>query len=355
MDRPTCLQPGDLDAPRVFVSSTFQELLVEIRDVLCTELEDMSIRPVMSELSSFPYTFGHGTVDGDAVAAVQSAQLYVLVIGRRYGTSDPHERLSITELEYRAAHDLGLPTLVYVHQRVWDGYQAHASGAISDAGYAHWVDQEQVFEFVERVAQSDRQRCVPFTHSREITADLKAQIANFTGAFLRFERRAGRWLWTEWQTAEIEKAARAVWILTPNFFWDYADHEYRQLVFENITKRDASYRYLYCDTPENALRVADMTRDIEAAVGPSWRSRTKYAAIPSDDFNWCTEQALFDPGHPTRERGVFVDIMDGHGKAYKHNIELGREKRRDFREQFARLWTRYGDGDVWVDSAGAPS
>jgi len=349
MDRPTCLQPGDLDPPRVFVSSTFQDLLVEIRDVLCSELEDMSIRPVMSELPTFPYTFGQDAVDGDAVAGVPSAQLYLLVIGRRYGTSDAHERLSITEKEYRAARELGLPMLVYVHRRVWDGYLAHVAGAISDTGSTHWVDEQRVFTFIDRVAQQDRQRCVPFTHSREIVADLKAQMANLMGAYLRFERRAARWLWTEWQTAEIEQVARRVWVLTPNFFWDYADHDYRQLVFENITTRGSRYRYLYPDTHENALRVAEMKRDLDAAIGPSWPARAKYASIPSDEFNWCTEQALFNPGHPTQERGVFVDIMDGHGKAYKHNIELGREKRRAFREQFVRLWDRYSDGEIWSD------
>jgi hypothetical protein len=91
---------GDVDPPRVFVSSTFQDLLVEIRDVLCSDLEEMNVRPVMCELPSFPYTFGQRSVDRDAIASVASAQLYLLVIGRRYGTIDPHERLSLTEMEW---------------------------------------------------------------------------------------------------------------------------------------------------------------------------------------------------------------------------------------------------------------
>lgn len=348
MARSTCLQPGDLRPPRVFVSSTFQDVLVEIRDKLRVELEEMNVQPVMWELPSFPYTHGQAAVERDAIAAVASTQLYVLVIGRRYGTVEPHERLAITELEYRAARAQALPVLVYVQQHVWDGYRAYAGGAIGDGDYTHWVDEKQVFEFIDRIAQHDRQRCVCFTRSQEIITDLKAQMANLVGGHLRFERRAAEWLWTEWQTADVERAASIVWILTPNFFWDYADREYRQLVLDNMSQRGTRYCYLYRGTPDNTRRVDDMARDIEAATSAPCGTLARYAPIPPEDFNWCTEQALFDPGHPENERGAFVDIMDGHGKSRKHNIELGREKRRDFREQFSRLWARHGQGDPWL-------
>jgi hypothetical protein len=68
-----------------------------------------------------------------------------------------------------------------------------------------------------------------------------------------------------------------------------------------------------------------MKRRIFLQIGPGWQELVRYAAIPTEDFNWCTEQVLFNPGDPKRERGVIVDAMAGRRIADKYNIELGRE------------------------------
>jgi uncharacterized protein DUF4062 len=347
MATPGCIQRRDVTPPQIFISSTLDSHLVEIRDALKSEMSGGGLLPVMSELGTFSYTHGRACVTDDTVGAVSGSQHYVLVVGRRYGTVDGQTNTSVTEREYEAARAAGLPMLVYVHAPVWEGYKAFKAKAIADGRHTLWVDDLRVFSFLDRVATVHGTRCVPFQLAREITDDFRHQLANMLGGFLRFERRARSWLWTEEYTREIELGARVIWILTPNFYWDYLDAEFRSIVGDNVTQRGTRYFYLYRDSEENRGRIDDMTSDYTAAMGSdAWRDIVRYAPIPPEEFNWCTEHAMYDPGDPGRERGVIVDIMDGRDKANKCNIELGREKRLALRAQFTRLWLRYGIGDL---------
>jgi hypothetical protein len=204
-----------------------------------------------------------------------------------------------------------------------------------------------VFGFIARVADVDAHRCYPFSTGHQIIGDFRRQIANLLGGFLRFEARAANWLWTEEYTRQVERSAKVVWILTPNFYWDYADSDFRRIVYENVTIREVTYYYLYCDSIENKRRVTEMVSDYHGALGDeSWRARVHYAAIPADEFNWCAEQAMYDPGCGIREHGIIIDIMDERDKMNKTNIELGREKRADFRRQFTHLWQQHGNGPL---------
>jgi hypothetical protein len=328
----------------VFISSTFEDLLSEIRDQLRSVLEAANLLPLMSELGDFKYTYHNHSIVTDTIQAAATSDFYVLVIGRRHGTCVDGEH-SVTELEYAAARAAGIPTFVYVHEKVWEGYEAFRAGAVSDP--KHWVDDDRVFRFITRVAAVDAHRCCPFSTGHQIIDDFRRQIANLLGGFLRFEARAAHWLWTEEYTRQVERSAKVVWILTPNFYWDYTDPDFRRLVYENVTIREVTYYYLYCDSRENMRRVEEMVSDYRDALGDdSWRARVNYAAIPADEFNWCAEQAMYDPGYGIREHGIVIDIMDERDKLNKTNIELGREKRADFRRQFTRLWQLHGNGPL---------
>ena len=341
---PGCLQRREIGPPQVFISSTFEDLLSDIRDQLRSELEAANLLPLMSELGDFKYTYQNASVMTDTIQAAATSDFYVLVIGRRFGTlADGHH--SVTELEYAAARQAGVPTLVYVQEKVWEGYEAFRAGAVGDS--KHWVDDDRVFRFITRVAAVDAHRCRPFLTGREIIDDFRHQVANLLGGFLRFEARATHWLWTEEYTRQVEQNAKVVWILTPNFYWDYTDPHFRRLVYENVMIREVTYYYLYCDSAENNRRAAEMVGYFHDALGDDrWRAQVHYAAIPADEFNWCAEQAMYDPGYGDRERGIIVDIMDERDKINKTNIELGREKRADFRRQFVHLWHRHGSGPI---------
>ena len=62
--------------------------------------------------------------------------------------------------------------------------------------------------------------------------------------------REGHTLISQEETSEIEKAARKVWIVTKDFWWDLENQKFaNDVVFPNIQK-GIEYRYLYPDTLE---------------------------------------------------------------------------------------------------------
>ena len=341
----SCLQIVDIAPPKVFISSTFTDRLVEVRDQIRRHLEEVNYLPLMSELGTFAYPHS-GPVYDDTIDAVPTCEIYMLVIGKRHGTVHPVKGKTITELEYDAARASGRPIFVYVEDQVWQGFTARADGGVNDGNYQHWVDDPRVFNFIERVCVVDACRMVPFSQVNDLLLDFRAQLANLLGGYLRFQKKAAGWLWTEDFTRSFEREADRVWVLTPDFFWDYSDTEFRQIVFLNVCERGTKYFYLYSDTETNRARITEMARDFGTEIGPGWRDFVHYAPIPAEDFNWCTEQALYNAGDPKRERGVIVDAMDGRRLVDKFNIELGREKSYEFRCQFTRLWHRYAGSEL---------
>jgi len=335
---PSCIYESDLEPPKVFVSSTFEDRLLEIRAQLRTMLEASRLRPVMSELDSFSST-GDRLYE-DTISAVRGCQLFVLLLGHRYGSRHPDLGKSITHLEYEAARDAGIRTLVYVEASLWGLFQDRANGGEAAAAVS---ERKEAFDLLEQIAEKDNCHCVPFASADEITANLRHQVANLLGAYLRFQQKAVDWIWTERYTHGIERAADVIWVLTPDFYWDYADTEFNQLVHENVTRRRVRYFYLFREDRQSGDRIKEMTAQYEKAIGDSWRELVFSAAIPEEEFFWCAEQVLYNPGDPHRERAILVDTMDGRNKEHKFDVELGRGRRSQFRAHFEGLWSAYSN------------
>lgn len=95
--------------PRVFVSSTFTDL-EKHRGALFSALSDVSAKVHGMEF------FGSrsGAPKEECLAEVRKAHVFVLILGMRYGSSDPESGLSFTHLEYLESQHLSLPCLVYL-------------------------------------------------------------------------------------------------------------------------------------------------------------------------------------------------------------------------------------------------
>lgn len=94
----------------VFLSSTFSDLRPERRAV-----EEILHRLSTTEFRGMEY-FGSRpeTPVETSLAEVRRADVYLAVIGERYGTIDSVSGKSITELEYRTASAEGKPCLIYL-------------------------------------------------------------------------------------------------------------------------------------------------------------------------------------------------------------------------------------------------
>jgi hypothetical protein len=95
---------------QVFVSSTFKDLIDERAAVTQTLLEADCI-PAGMEM--FPAS------DDDKFDLIKRVidlcDYYVVIVGGRYGSVDPVEELSYTEMEYDYAVDTGTPVMAFLH------------------------------------------------------------------------------------------------------------------------------------------------------------------------------------------------------------------------------------------------
>src|SRR5262245_32105939 len=99
-------------APTVFVSSTCYDLR-QLRQDLRQFFESLGYEPLISENPAFPVNPQANTLDNCIQAVRDRADIFVLVIGERYGHIAPSGH-SITNLEYLEARAKGVPIFVFL-------------------------------------------------------------------------------------------------------------------------------------------------------------------------------------------------------------------------------------------------
>ena len=95
-------------ALRIFVSSTYADL-VEYRQAASSAIIGLGHQSDDMELWSADDRSGVTY----SVDRVKQCDVFVLLLAHRYGTIPHGEQYSITELEYRAARDAGIPVLAF--------------------------------------------------------------------------------------------------------------------------------------------------------------------------------------------------------------------------------------------------
>jgi hypothetical protein len=107
--------------PRVFISSTYYDLR-HVRNAISEFIEYIGFQPVLSE--QFDVFYEHGkSVQKSCLDEVKKCDMYILIIGTRYGSIFPNDTLSITHREYREAVQAKLPIFVFVDKYVYDDYR----------------------------------------------------------------------------------------------------------------------------------------------------------------------------------------------------------------------------------------
>lgn len=185
--------------PRVYVSSTYQDLK-ECRQAIRLALQRMGLDDIAMET----YTAGEERPIDRCLDDVRSADIYVGVLAWRYGFVPPGEHISITELEYRAAGEAGIPRLIFLL-----GPDAPWPRSAMDK------DSTQIEEFRDRVREAHV--CDDFNAAD----DLRAKVAEAVG--LRLQNQHG-----------IVDGADAAW----EAYCNRLVQEYRRLDLEALTPPD---------------------------------------------------------------------------------------------------------------------
>ena len=162
-------------APTTFVSSTFFDLRQIRADIAELVEKQLGYRFLMSEHESFPVDPALDTIENCRRRVEQDADIFVLVIGSRYGTVPEGTGKSVTNLEYLMAKAKGIPIFAFVQRDllallpIWEANPA--------ADFSRAVDTPKLFEFVKELRSSDRVWTFPFDSAQQITAVLRTQLA----------------------------------------------------------------------------------------------------------------------------------------------------------------------------------
>jgi hypothetical protein len=169
----------------LFVSSTCYDLS-QIRADLRDFASSLGFEPVLSELDSFPVNPSADTLANCIDAVKNRADIFVLVVGGRYG-SISNSGLSITNLEYLEAVAKGVPIFVFVKQDILTLLPTWKANPTAD--FRHAVDTPKLFGFVESLRGTGQVWVFPFTYAQDIAAALRRQLSYLIGECLALRTR----------------------------------------------------------------------------------------------------------------------------------------------------------------------
>ena len=174
--------------PRVFVSSTCYDLKY-IRENLKYFIRTVGYEPVMSEEGSVYYDPTLDTQDS-CLREIPSCQLFVLIIGGRFGGAYKDTQDSITNREYREAVKSKIPVFALVENSVLSDYfvyQENKSNPDIDEKKITYpsADSTKIFDFIEEVRTNTVNNALnPFNDFSDMESYLRLQWAGMMFSFL---------------------------------------------------------------------------------------------------------------------------------------------------------------------------
>ena len=185
-----------MPSPRVFVSSTCYDLKY-IRENLKFFIRGLGYEPILSEEGAVFFD-PNLHVEDACLAEIPSCQIFVLIIGGRYGSEFQDTDRSITNVEFREAVKSKIPIFALVEREVYDQYRVYQSNKVNqkiDENQISYpaVDSTEIFAFIEEVkGQVSNNAIVPFSDFEEFQKYLKQQWASMVYKFLTSESEAKR-------------------------------------------------------------------------------------------------------------------------------------------------------------------
>ncbi len=173
--------------PRIFVSSTYYDLK-HVRSSLDNFIESLGFDSVLSEKGDIAYS-PDIPLDESCYREASSADVFVLIVGGRYGSSASSEEKkpsrsffdrydSITKKEYDSACSRDIPVYILIEQNVYSEYQTYLRNKANEKiQYAH-VDSINIFRLIEDILSKPRNNPVhTFERFSEIESWLREQWA----------------------------------------------------------------------------------------------------------------------------------------------------------------------------------
>jgi hypothetical protein len=192
----SCLLEMLMATPKVFVSSTCYDLKY-IRENLRYFVRTLGYEPILSEDGAVFFNPAQHTHEA-CLTEIPNTQLFVLIIGGRYGGRYLDSDNSITNAEYKEAIRLKIPVFALVESGVYNEHNVYlknrnnAALNLSDVKFPS-VDSLKIFEFIDEVRGcSVNNALVPFRDFGDIETYLRQQWAGMMFDFLSTRNESRR-------------------------------------------------------------------------------------------------------------------------------------------------------------------
>lgn len=196
-------------SPRVFISSTCYDLKY-IRENLKYFIKTIGYEPILSEEGSVFFDPKIHTHDA-CLNEVPNCQLFVLIIGGRFGGKFKDSDMSITNAEFKEAKIKKIPIFSLVEQAVHSDhyvYRQNLKNSNVNAQQIQYpsVDNYKIFEFMDEVRLSSiNNALVPFHDFNDIENYLRQQWAGMMFSFLSQQNEEKRFLDTVSAIQEVNQ------------------------------------------------------------------------------------------------------------------------------------------------------
>ena len=172
--------------PCIFISSTCYDLSQVRYDIKNFIEPNLGYEVLLSEFSSFPLDPNIGTVDNCLRVVNERADLFVLILGGRYGHITDNGK-SVTNMEYIHARAKEIPIYVFVSKPVLSILNLWKANPTAD--FTSAVDSTKILEFINQIYSHDNVWVFPFEHSQDITTTLQSQFAYLFCDSLLYRKR----------------------------------------------------------------------------------------------------------------------------------------------------------------------
>ncbi len=173
-------------APKVFVSSTCYDLR-DLRASLDGALRTFGVEPILSDHPSFPINPDETTTDACRRVVQDVADIFILIVGGRYGSIDKRSDKSITNIEYLTARTKGIPIYVFVQADVLVQLEIYLKNPAAD--FSSFVDDTRLFDFINSLKNEEKAWVFSFRTGADVEAILRLQLSNLFAQCLNFRKK----------------------------------------------------------------------------------------------------------------------------------------------------------------------
>ncbi|NMH26498.1 DUF4062 domain-containing protein [Flavobacterium sp. SE-s28] len=234
----------------IFVSSTCFDLS-QVRRDMSDFIKEIGHNPYLSEYENFPINPTKQTVENCISAVKNDADIFVLIVGSRYG-SLLDTGMSITNLEYETAKTIGIPTYIFLDKAMLNALTFYKSN--KDGNFQNIVDNKQIFDFILKIRDEDKLWTFEFEKAQDISSILRVQLSYLFKESLLLKRNLDN------QTDEIfnlpisNKALKILVKKHPLFEFEYLG---QVLIDEVLKKEDLKNDFTYEIMVETRHHISD--------------------------------------------------------------------------------------------------